>query len=124
MLGGIPGMVDEAMKIMPTADRLLIRKCYRPDADDGVGVIVIPDWSKSQTNFGVVLAVGPECKHFGVDDELNWDQLEEVVMVQAPGGEIGFSQDINHAPGENEYFVRERSLSPPAKFLVRKPLTP
>ena len=44
-----------------------IRKCYRPDADDGVGGIVLPETAKETTTVCSLEAVGPGCKEFQGD---------------------------------------------------------
>jgi len=45
-------------------DWILVVKCFVPDADDGEGLIIIPERSKDKTVVCSVEAVGPDCRVF------------------------------------------------------------
>ena len=110
------------MTITPTSDRLLVKKCFIKEK-----VIALPDSYKDRTNICVVLAIGPDVKHFSKDDCLDWDKVEDAVYVQGPGGEVGISEHIQENPltrgKKTEFFIRERGLLPACKFISEKSLT-
>ena len=115
------------IKITPTSDRLLVKKCFKPDGNEKKGALFLPDSYKDRTNICVVLAIGPDVKHFSKDDCLDWDKIEDAVYVQGPGGEVGISEHIQENPltrgKKTEFFIRERGLLPACKFISEKSLT-
>ena len=119
------------MKLRPMGDKLLVRKCFVPDVDDGYGGIILPETAKDTTNIGVVMAIGPKVKYFKEGECLNNKDKAEIVFedgddrppvyVQGPGGKFGISDFIqkNRLRQEgDEYFIEEAGLLPACKFVV------
>ena len=115
-------VTEERPKIRPIGDRILVRKCYVPDADDGIGGIILPETAKDFTNIGVVMAIGPKVKHF-VEGEcfesMEFDSELGPTYIQGPGGKYGISQYVQKNTSReegDEYFIREEGIAPAFKF--------
>lgn len=114
---------DSPAKIRPMGDRILVRKCRMPDADDGVGAIVLPETARDTTNIGLVMTIGPKVKHFTTGEclqNLEFDPELGPVYIQAPGGRLGISQYVQKNPLRSEgdeFFIHEKGLLPFCKFI-------
>ena len=80
-------------KIKPLGNRLLLHKCINEEVQDG---IVIPEKTADNTNFCMVVNVGPTCKTewpVGAIVRVTTDYHQDLVGVPGTNGEYWFAKE-------------------------------
>lgn len=105
-------------KVRVNSDFVWTRKCSNGDIEIDkdstrrfkINGLYVPDKFGDNTNWAIIMGVGPKCKHFGKEHIGLAVQLPEMVTGHYQAPAIGFSEDDESVKDRQDFFTRESIL--------------